>query len=136
MDFQLSLQSEETRSAYPESPLAVEPDTSAADVIRLLQAEKTGAALVCEGEQLVGVFTERDALRLMAQSADLSVPVASVMSKDPVTIDSSAPVEDAIKLMSDGGYRHLPMVDSSDRTKPTGMVDVRDIQATIQRKTN
>ena len=127
MDFQLSLQSEGTRSAYPESPLAVEPDASVADVIRLLQAEKTGAALVCDDERLVGIFTERDALRLMAEGADLSVAVSSVMSSDPVTIDSCAPVADAIKRMSDGGYRHLVMVGADDRTKPTGLVDVRGI---------
>ncbi len=127
MDFQLSLQSEETRSVYPESPLAVEPETSIADVIRLLQAEKTGAALVCDNERLVGIFTERDALRLMTSGADLSPPVTSVMSSAPVTIDSDAPVAEAIKRMSDGGYRHLAMVNADNRTKPTGLIDVRGI---------
>lgn len=127
VDFQLSLQTESARSAYPEAPLAVEIDTPIAEVIGLMQAQKAGAAIVCQSDQLVGVFTERDALRLMADGADLSPPVSSVMSSEPTTVDESATVGEAIGHMSDGGYRHLPMVSASDPGEPVGMIDVRGL---------
>lgn len=120
MDFQLSLQSESVRSAYPDEPLATTPDTSVADVMRLLRAQKTGAVLVCEGETLVGIFTERDALRLMADGSDLSGPIGDAMTRATVNVDPGETVQKAIELMAGGGYRHLPIVDGDGR--PVGVV--------------
>jgi CBS domain-containing protein len=94
-------------------------------VLQLLRAQRTGAVLICEGEKLVGILTERDALQLMASGADLSTPVREVMSGEPATISSTATVGDAIRVMSEGGYRHLPIVDGKGR--PTGVVGVHGI---------
>lgn len=127
MDFKLSLQSETIRSVYPEAPVAVEDATPIGDVIRLMQAEKVGAVLVCDHDRLVGVFTERDVLRLLAEQADVSPPVSSVMSGDPITVTDDATVGEAISRMSEGGYRHLPIVSSINPGEATGMVDVRGV---------
>jgi CBS domain-containing protein len=125
VDFQLSLQSEGVASAYPDQPLAATADETVGQVLQLLRAQRTGAALICEGDKLAGILTERDALKLMASGADLSVPVRQVMSRDPVTILSNATVGEAIRVMAEGGYRHLPIVDGDG--KPTGMVAVHGI---------
>ena len=127
MDFQLSLQSESANSAYPEPPLAVDPETSISDVIRLLQAQKAGAVVVCEEEAMTGILTERDVLKLMASGDDLERPVSTVMSNNPAKIDAQATVGQVIDLMSQGGYRHLPLMDPSDSSKPIGMIDVKGI---------
>ena len=125
MDFQLSLESEGVGSAYPDQPLAATADDSVGNVLQLLRAQRTGAVLICEGPKLVGIFTERDALKLMASGADFSTPVRDVMSSPPATIASSATVGDAIRVMAEGGYRHLPIVD--EERKPTGVVAVHGI---------
>ena len=125
MDFQLSLDSEGVGSAYPDQPLAATADDSVGDVLQLLRAQRTGAALICDGPKLVGILTERDALKLMARGADFSTPVRDVMSSQPATISSSATVGDAIRVMAQGGYRHLPIVD--DAGKPAGVVAVHGI---------
>ena len=127
MDFKLSLQSETIRSVYPEAPVAVEQATPLDSVIRLMQAQKVGAVLVCKDDALVGVFTERDALRLMAERAEMSRPVGEVMSTDPKTVTDSDSVGEAISRMAEGGYRHLPIVSSINPTEATGMVDVRGV---------
>ncbi len=127
MQFQLSLESESSRSAYPESPVAVDQGVSTADVIRLMQAEKAGVVLVCEGNELVGIFTERDVLKLMAQGSDLDQPISNYMISDPVTVSETETVGDTIRKMSEGGYRHLPLVDVDNPKKPLGMIDVRGI---------
>jgi CBS domain-containing protein len=125
VDFQLSLDSEGVGSAYPDQPLAATVTDSVGQVLQLLRAQRTGAMLICDGEQLVGIFTERDALKLMARSANFLTPVGEVMSRDPATIPASATVGQAIAVMSEGGYRHLPIVD--DAGKPTGVLAVHGI---------
>jgi CBS domain-containing protein len=94
-------------------------------VLQLLRAQRTGAVLICDGEKLLGIMTERDALKLMASGADLSTPVREVMSSEPTTISSGATVSEAIRVMSEGGYRHLPIVDGEG--KPTGVLAVHGI---------
>ncbi len=81
--------------------------------------------LICEGPKLVGIFTERDALKLMASDDDLSTPIRDVMSSPPRTVPTTATVGDAIRVMSDGGYRHLPIVDAAN--KPVGVIAVHGI---------
>jgi CBS domain-containing protein len=125
VDFQLSLQSESVGSAYPDQPLAATANETIGQVMQLLRAQRTGAVLICEGEKLVGILTERDALKLMASGADLTTPVGKVMSREPATILSTATVGEAIRVMSEGGYRHLPIVDGDGR--PTGVVAVHGI---------
>jgi len=66
VDFQLSLESEGVGSAYPDQPLAATADDSVGNVMQLLRAQRTGSVLICEGEKLVGIVTERDALKAMA----------------------------------------------------------------------
>ncbi|MEM9186437.1 MAG: CBS domain-containing protein [Planctomycetota bacterium] len=125
MDFELSLQSETVRAAYPDEPLAATPDTAIADVMRLLRAQKTGAVLVCEGDRLVGIFTERDAMRLMADSSDLSQPVSTAMTSNTMNVSPGTTVGEAIELMASGGYRHLPIVDGAGT--PVGVVQAPGI---------
>jgi CBS domain-containing protein len=125
VDFQLSLQSEGVGSAYPDQPLAATANENIGQVLQLLRAQRTGAVLICEGEKLVGILTERDALKLMASGANLSSPVREVMSREPTTILSTATVGEAIRVMAEGGYRHLPIVDGDG--KPTGVVAVHGI---------
>ena len=89
VDFQLSLESEGVGSAYPDQPLAATADETVGTVLQLLRAQRTGAVVICEGSKLVGIFTERDALKQMASGADLSAPVRTVMSSPPAAIASA-----------------------------------------------
>jgi CBS domain-containing protein len=125
VDFQLSLHSEGVGSAYPDQPLAAKADDSVGTVMQLLRAMRAGAALICDGPKLVGILTERDALKLMASGADLSKPVRDVMSRNPATLAANATVGESIRVMSEGGYRHLPVVDGEGR--PTSVVAVHGI---------
>ena len=125
VDFQLSLESEGVASAYPDQPLAATADETIGNVLQLLRAQRTGAVLICDGPKLVGIVTERDALKKMAAGGDLSRPVREIMSSPPATIACTATVGDAIRMMAEGGYRHLPIVDENH--KPTGVLAVHGI---------
>jgi CBS domain-containing protein len=125
VDFQLSLESEGVGSAYPDQPLATTAEDSVGNVLQLLRAQRTGAVLICEGAKLVGIVTERDALKQMASGGDLSRPVREIMSSPPATVPCNATVGDAIRSMAQGAYRHLPIVDQNQ--KPTGVLAVYGI---------
>ena len=115
VDFQLHLETETVEHCYPSKPLCASPDDTVRSVLRLLQAEKTGVAMVCIDGRLLGIFTERDALRLLADGASLDSPVSQHMVRDPVTLRGSDTVGKAIGLMSSGGFRRLQIVDGEGK---------------------
>jgi CBS domain-containing protein len=125
VDLELNLTTESVELASPLPPLCVSPETSLRDVFELLKGEGRGSVLVCRDGAIVGIFTERDALRLMARGGNLDAPVETVMIRDPATIDAQASVAEAVERMSSGGYRRLPIVDRQRR--PVGVVHVGGI---------
>lgn len=125
VDYKLDVDSETIDAVYPAPPLVVAPSMPIRDVLALLKAERTGSLLVCDANRLVGIFTERDAVKLMARGADLTAPVSDVMTPDPITVRAGSSLGAAIRKMSDGGYRRLPIVDA--KNIPLGMVKVSGI---------
>jgi CBS domain-containing protein len=125
VDFELSLHSETIEAAYPSDPLAVTPDTLIRDVLLLMKAEKSSSVVVCDAGAIAGIFTERDALKILAAGDSLDAPIASVMSPQVVSIHADATVGDAIQIMSDKGYRRLAIVDETG--KPVGLAGAQGI---------
>ena len=113
MNFHLHLESEQVQHIPADDALTVGADAPLRDVMQHLKQNGKGSVLILEGEKLAGIFTERDALRLMAKNADWDAPVSSAMTKDPVSISLDTNVRTAINKMSDGGYRRLPVVDEN-----------------------
>jgi len=111
VDFQLHLETETVEHCHPSKPVCARANDSVRSVLRMLQTERTGVAMVCNDRRLVGVFTERDALRLLADGTNLDTPVSEVMVRNPVTVRKTDTVGRAISLMSVGGFRRLPIVD-------------------------
>lgn len=125
MDFRLNLETETIEQVFSADPLCVEPSTSVRDIFRLLKQRNRGCVLICADGVLVGLFTERDALRLMAAGGDLDRPIEAVMARNPVTVRKGEKVADAITKMSQGGYRRLPVVDANGH--PLGVLKVSGI---------
>lgn len=139
MSFHLSLSTESVSTAYPDQPLFVTPASTVGEVIQLLSAQKTGSVLVCDDNcgneaaddgKLLGIFTERDALKCMAAASGgdagiMQQAVSTVMSTEVTTLPADASMGEAIKTMSQGGYRHLPILNANG--KPTSMETVYGI---------
>jgi CBS domain-containing protein len=125
VDFHLDLNTEPVTHAHPVKPVCVEPATTIREVIETLREHKTGSLLVCRNNKLLGVFTERDALKLIAEGGDFDVAIETVMITNPVTLTSADTLGVAINKMASGGYRRLPIVD--DQQHPAGLVKVSGI---------
>lgn len=95
------------------------------DAARLMRAHKVGAIVVVDGERIVGIFTERDALfRVVAEGRDPhTTPIADVMTANPTTIGAEKPFARALELMYAGRFRHVPVVDNG---RVIGIVSSRD----------
>lgn len=111
VDFQLHLETETVQQAHPARPVCASPGESLRRILRLLKQQNTGAVLLCEEDRLVGIFTERDALRVLADDVPLESPVSTRMVPQPVTLRPKDTLAKAIALMSAGGFRRLPIVD-------------------------
>ena len=89
----------------------VEENDTVANVVRRMAEIRVGAILVLEGEQLRGVFSERDLMKrvVLAKLDPELTPVKDVMSTDIATIDETASLEEAMEAMHAHNCRHLPV---------------------------
>jgi CBS domain-containing protein len=125
MNIGQNLTTESVQQADPMPPLCVDAEQSFHQVLLSMAKVGRGAVLVCRQGVVVGIFTERDALRLLASGADMEEPIERSMSPQPVTIQGTDTIGAAIRTMSRQGYRRLPIVDESGGA--TGLLDVAGI---------
>ena len=104
--------------------LTVDETTPLVGAVREMNARRVGAVLVLNGERLVGVFTERDVLRAVAEGLAAEAIVGDWMTRGPETIEPEQPAEHAAVLMIHGGFRHLPVVSDG---KVIGILSIRDL---------
>jgi CBS domain-containing protein len=106
--------------------VAVRPDASLVEAAQLMRAQDIGDVLVAEGQQVVGVLTDRDiAVRAVADGADpLTVSAQAVCTRDPVMVRPDDPVTAAVALMREHAVRRLPVVEDG---LPVGMVTLGDL---------
>jgi CBS domain-containing protein len=88
------------------------PDSSVVDAVLDMNHANIGALVVLEGDRVVGMFTERDVLvRVVAADRDpLTTVVSDVMTRDPVCVTPDMPVGEAMALITERRFRHLPIV--------------------------
>ena len=104
---------------------SVDAETTLAEATTVMGERHIGSALVMEGERLVGILTERDVVRAMSGAFDAPMrPVIEWMTKRPTTAVPDTPVKEALRVMVEGGFRHLPVLDGD---QVVGMVSMRDI---------
>jgi CBS domain-containing protein len=105
------------------------PEETAREAIKKMLAANVGSIAICEGPKLVGIFTERDVLRLAGEAIDLdAVTVRDVMTADPITIQSEGDVLAAARIMSERRIRHLPVMQGENIL---GVVGIRDVMGAL-----
>jgi CBS domain-containing protein len=120
------------RDLPPGNLLSVEPETRIAEVARdMRQADSDCVAVMSQG-RLVGIITERDLVRAIADGIDPREARADlVMTAEPATVDADEDVAMVAVKMMRLGIRHLPVVDKAG--KPVGLVSARNLVAILDR---
>jgi CBS domain-containing protein len=114
------------RSIIEDKELVTAPGSmTVAEAARLMKEKQQGSVIIVDGDRLAGIFTERDALfRVVSEGRDANTTrLSEVMTRDPKTIHPDKPFPDALQIMREGGFRHVPVVEAG---RPVGMISARD----------
>jgi len=96
------------------------------EAIGLLFKRHIGCIVVVDDAQrCTGIFTERDAIRIVAQNVPLDAPIEKIMTKNPFTISEDSNFEEAKNIIISHKIRHLPVTNTSG--KLVGLICVRKI---------
>jgi CBS domain-containing protein len=109
-----------------EDVVTAKPNITVKDAVRTLQEKHVGSIVITDDNQkCVGIFTERDAIRIIANEVPLDTTIDQVMTKNVATIGEEASLEEAKRLVISHGIRHLPVVDRKGEL--TGLLSVRKL---------
>ena len=102
------------------------PQATVAEVAEQLSVRRVGSVLVLQDNEVVGVISERDVVRAMAQhgAAALTMEVRRIMTTDVVTCDPDDTIEQVMMTMTRGRFRHLPVMRHGDLL---GLVSIGDV---------
>lgn len=105
--------------------LKVRPEDTLEQGAQAMIERRTGSAVVIKAGRLVGIVTERDVLRAVANGrVPWSTKISEVMTHDPRSVEPGTQTSEAIELMLKGGFRHLPIcVDGA----LVGLVSLREL---------
>ena len=102
------------------------PGDTLADTVRQLDDKRIGALVICEGDRVVGILSERDLVRAVSRDGEqaLSRPVSAYMSSDVIFAQPTETVNTLMERMTDRRIRHLPVI-QDDRL--VGVVSIGDL---------
>jgi CBS domain-containing protein len=96
------------------------------EAIEILFKRHVGSVVVINDvQQCIGIFTERDALRVVAQNLPLDAPIEKVMTKNIFTVNEDSTFQEAKSIIVSAKIRHLPVIDANG--KLVGLISVRHI---------
>lgn len=111
--------------------ISVLPTSSIQDAALQMKKKKVGTVLVMEnGNKLNGILTDRDIAMAVADNKDpLKTSISTIMKKKPITIKSDADIMSALRVMSTGNIRRLPVC---ERGKVIGILSSADLASEIR----
>lgn len=105
---------------------SIVPDLTLARTCAELDSRKVGALIVCDGDRVVGVVSERDVVRAVAQDGAeaLDQPVSTYMTRDVVFAEPAETVAILMERMTDRRIRHLPVLRDA---RLAGVISIGDV---------
>lgn len=92
-------------------PMTVRPDATLAEARRQICEHRVGAVLMTDADKhLPGIFTGRDAVHMLVQESAAADLIETVMTRTPDAMPPCSMAIEAMRLMQDGGFRHVPVV--------------------------
>jgi len=105
---------------------SIEPEASVFQALRMMAEKDIGALLVVRDDQVVGIFSERDYARMVADTGlgGVDLPVRDLMTASVLGVHMDTPLEECMALMTEKHIRHLPVMEDN---RLVGMVSIGDI---------
>jgi CBS domain-containing protein len=106
--------------------ITAKPKMTVKQTIQTLYEKHIGSVVVIDdNNKCKGIFTERDAIRLVAENVNLDQSLGNVMTKNVITIQGDTSINEVRKIISENKVRHLPVV--NQKGELTGLLSVRDL---------
>jgi CBS domain-containing protein len=119
------------RNLYSEDPAMVAVNDSVQSAVEIMRQRRAGCVLVVQEDKLAGILTEVDLLLKLGDDRDMpALKVSDLMTPKPEVMEEDSPICSALRSMSLGGYRHLPVVRQGS---PVGIVSVKDIMRYLKK---
>lgn len=109
-------------------PIVTVPETATVlEAVEAMVARRVGAVMVVKEGRLQGIFTERDLMKTVVakELPPRTTPVSGVMTQRALTLDPATTANDALRIMLERQFRHIPLVDREG--KVVGMLSLRDL---------
>jgi CBS domain-containing protein len=109
------------------SIVSIPPATTISDVIKVLAEKRIGAVLVCDAdERVAGILSERDIVRTLGEhaAATFDMTADQLMTRSLKMAAPDTTVAQAMEMMTDGRFRHLPVMDNG---RLVGLVSIGDV---------
>jgi len=105
---------------------SVAPTDSVLRAIEIMATRHVGALLVMSQDALLGIISERDYARkvILKNRSSHDTPVGDIMTKNPMTVSADATVHHCMEIMTEGRFRHLPVV---DKGRVVGILSIGDL---------
>ncbi|HSR50764.1 MAG TPA: CBS domain-containing protein [Acidobacteriota bacterium] len=109
---------------------SVAPDDSVFEALALMAEKNVGALMVLDGNDLAGIFSERDYARkiILKGKASKNTRVAEIMSRRLTTVQIDQSIPDCMELMTEHRIRHLPVLEGG---RLVGVISIGDVVKTI-----
>lgn len=109
--------------------LTVDPASSLRRAAQVMDERSVGCAVVIDSEKVAGIITERDILRAVSRQQNVdTTPVEEIMTRNVISGSPGWDLLKAVKAMTDGGFRHLLVMEMDD---PIGIVSLRDLMVEL-----
>jgi signal-transduction protein with cAMP-binding, CBS, and nucleotidyltransferase domain len=111
-----------------EAAVVDSPDDTLEAAARKMWEQQTGSLLVLDGQELLGIITERDVLKAVATETPMDTPVSDLMTKELITVEPATSLRDAAAIMTEKWIRHLPVLEGG---RLLGIVSQRDLSGVL-----
>ena len=110
-----------------QQPLSMQATDTIQRACEAMRVRNVGSVLVLdERQRLLGIFTGRDAVKLLAKGKGGGMALAEAMTPNPVVFTPEQQAIDALRAMSNGGFRHIPVV---EKGRVLGIVSRADFKS-------
>ena len=126
MTIEEALRRERLRALRLDKPVSVASGASLGEALRAMREAGGAALLIQKDGRTIGIFTERDVLnKLFPGAVDDRLPIDRFMTPDPASLTLDATLGEAVRLMTEHGYRNVPLCDQEG--KSAGLLSARNV---------
>ncbi len=112
-----------------EKAITVNYNASLSDVAKIMKEKGVDSVLVMKEDKIIGIFTEKDLVKAIADNASLNTPVSNYMSSKLITAKIDEPIVAIAYKMVESNIRHIPI--TNDQGTLLGVANIKDVLSLV-----